>query len=172
MATLIESMMPHVLEPVKESTARQYRSAALRLQQALVEFRPDQVTHGVVIRLLDAYRDKPAVSNRLLTVLTLVFDRALDRELVAANPCHRIKRRKIAARERLITAGEYAAIYANATPRIQVLMALCALTGQRIGDVLALTRRQLQEDGVHFVQQKTGKRLVVAWTPELREAVA
>jgi integrase len=178
MATLIESMLPHVLRrkdgmgDVKPSTEKQYRMAASELQHVLAEFRPDQVTHGTVQLILDAYHSKPGKRNRLLTVLTQVFDAALDRELVTANPCHRIKRLKLKARERLITAGEYAAIYAQAPAWLQTMMALCALTGQRVGDVMALTRRQLQEDGIHFTQQKTAKRLVVAWTPELREVVA
>jgi integrase len=51
-------------------------------------------------------------------------------------------------------------------------MDLLFLTGQRIGDVLAIRRAALSEEGISFEQQKTGARLVVLWTPELRDTVA
>src|SRR3546814_15499605 len=50
-------------------------------------------------------------------------------------------------------------------------MDMCYLTGQRIGDVLKIERQHLLDDGIYIEQQKTGKRLVVAWTPELRAVV-
>jgi integrase len=74
--------------------------------------------------------------------------------------------------DRLITPAEYKAIHAKLSPRNQCVMDLCFLTGQRVGDILSLKRAQLQADGIHFVQQKTGAKLIVGWTPELREVVA
>jgi hypothetical protein len=59
----------------------------------------------------------------------------------------------------------------KAGDRLRVIMDLCYLTGQRIGDVLAIRRADLTDDGIAFKQEKTGKRLIVAWTPELRRAV-
>src|SRR3546814_15514426 len=50
-------------------------------------------------------------------------------------------------------------------------MDMCYLTGQRIGDVLKIERQHLLDDGIYIEQQKTGKRLVVAWTHELRPVV-
>jgi integrase len=37
--------------------------------------------------------------------------------------------------------------------------------------VLGIKRADLGEDGIYFKQQKTGARLIVAWSPELRQAV-
>ncbi len=45
------------------------------------------------------------------------------------------------------------------------------LTGQRVNDVLSLRLASIREDGIHFRQQKTDAKLVVAWTPELRDTV-
>src|SRR5690606_38296526 len=47
---------------------------------------------------------------------------------------------------------------------------LCYLTGQRVGDVLSIKRTDLGDDGIYFEQQKTGAKLVVRWTQELRAA--
>lgn len=48
---------------------------------------------------------------------------------------------------------------------------LCYLTGQRIGDVLTIKYADISDDGISFVQQKTGTRLTVAWSSDLRTAV-
>src|SRR5690606_39164377 len=53
----------------------------------------------------------------------------------------------------------------------QVVMDLCYLTGQRIGDVLKIEYGHLRAEGIFIEQQKTGKKLIVGWTPELRAVV-
>jgi integrase len=55
---------------------------------------------------------------------------------------------------------------------MQVVMDLCYLTGQRIGDVLKIQYADLTDDGIFIEQQKTGKRLVIGWTQELHDVIA
>lgn len=172
MPALIKQAMPAVLEGRAASTIVQYTRCATLLSTALLEFRPDQVTHGTIVKLLDGFADRRAIANRMLTVLRLVFRWALDRELVAADPTVSVKRFSQTPRDRLIEPGEYQAIYSECAPWLQVVMDLCYLTGQRIGDVLAIERAHLREDGIYFRQQKTDKQLVVAWTPQLRAVIA
>lgn len=74
-------------------------------------------------------------------------------------------------RTRLITEAEYRAIYSHAGPRLQVIMDLLYLTGQRIDDVLKIKISDLPGDGLSFVQKKTKAKLAVRWTPELRAVV-
>lgn len=171
LAALIEMALPHITAEVADSTAKQYRDCAHRLQKIFAEFLPDQVKHGDIVLMLDAYAKQPAVGNRLLTVLKLVFQWAMDRELIDVNPCLSIKRLKQKSRDRLISSAEYTAIYNQCAPWLQVVMELCYLTGQRIGDILSLERKDLTDDGIFFTQQKTGKRLVVRWSAELRATV-
>ena len=170
MPALIQKALPAILEGRAESTQAQYRDMAARLQHVFADFMPEQVRHGDVVQMMDAFT--PSVANRMLTVLSLIFQWAMDRELVYQNPCQSVKRKAQKSRERLITEGEFRAIYAQAGERLRVIMDLCSLTGQRIGDVLNMQREQLIEDGVWFTQEKTGKRLIVEWTPELRDAIA
>lgn len=172
MPALIEAALPGITAGKSASTQAQYLSAAKRLQEMLAEFRPEQVRHGDVVQLLDAYAHQPAVANRLLVVLRLVFRWALDRGRVEVDPCVSVKRLRQPKRGRLILPGEYEAIRAHAPVRLQIIMDLAYLTGQRIGDVLAIRRADLGDEGISFTQQKTGKRLVVKWSPELRDAVA
>ncbi|HXQ23925.1 MAG TPA: tyrosine-type recombinase/integrase, partial [Candidatus Acidoferrales bacterium] len=72
---------------------------------------------------------------------------------------------------RLISMDEYRAIYGHAGERLQVIMDLLIRTGQRVSDVLRIRRTDLTDEGIRFVQQKTGAKLVVPWTPELRAVV-
>jgi integrase len=91
--------------------------------------------------------------------------------LIESNPAIGIARHTEQQRKRLITPAELQAIRQQCGPRLRVIVDLLALTGQRIGDVLAIRRGDLTDAGIRFRQQKTDKPLVVAWSPALREAV-
>jgi len=171
MAQLIEEAMPHILKGKADNTIKQYKVAARRLQDILAEFAPTQVTPRHIAQIRRSMADTYSVANRTLTVLRLVFDYALEEQLIESNPCVGIKRLAQNTRTRRILPGEYQAIRAKAKPLLQVIMDLCYLTGQRIGDVLTIKRADLKDEGIYIEQQKTGARLMVAWTPELRATV-
>lgn len=171
MAKLIEDALPGIIKGKARQTQAQYKVAARRLQKILEDFAPQQVTPRDVAQIRRAFADTPAVANRTLVVLRQVFDYALEESIVDANPCVGIKMLPLPVRNRLILPAEYQAIREKAKPRLQLVMDLCYLTGQRIGDVLAIKRTDLREDGVYIEQEKTKARLVIAWTPELKAAV-
>lgn len=168
MPALIDEALPLLTKKVAPSTKKQYEYCAAMLKEDFADFYPGQVKHGDVVEMLDQYADRQALANRMLTVLKLVFQWALDRGRVEANPCVSVKRFVQTSRDRLITRDEYARVYEACPPWLQCVMDLCYLTGQRIGDILKIELVHLHDDGVYFEQQKTGKRLVVEWTPELR----
>jgi integrase len=59
---------------------------------------------------------------------------------------------------------------------VQSYIRVKLLTGMRRGDLLRLSMSDLQEDGIHLTPNKTkkstGKRVIIGWSDELREAVA
>jgi integrase len=171
MPALIDKALPHIVAGRAPATEVQYRYCARLVAEVFAEYRPEQVRHGDIVQMMDAYSHKVAIANRMLTVLKLVFQWAMDRELVQHNPCLSVKRLKQTPRERLIKGKEYQAIYAHAAPWLQIVMDLCYLTGQRIGDVLKIERQHLTDEGIFVQQQKTGKRLVVGWTPDLQAVI-
>jgi integrase len=114
----------------------------------------------------------PAVANRAVTVLTLILAEAVRDEMIASNPAIGVERMLIPARTRRVTVAEYERLYANADPLLRAVMHLCYATGQRLMDVARIRSEDIGEDGVYFKQQKTGSEVVIAWTPELRAAVA
>lgn len=174
MPALIAAAEETLLAGRSAATQKKYRLALARLSEVFRDFRPEQVRHADVADLMLHHRDSASVANHTLTVLRLVFRYALDHRIVEADPTASVQRAKQQPRTRLITPAEYAAISEQGSERLRVIMRLCYLTGQRIGDVLSISRADLGEDGVYFKPQKTeksGKHLIVGWTPELRAAV-
>jgi integrase len=169
MAQLIEDTLATLT--VKPATRAMYRSAADKLKQMLVEFEPEQVKPRDIAGIKRALRDTPNMANHVLTVLRHVFAYALETGLVETNPCVGIERYTERKRDRLLTWDEYQTIRAAAGPRLQAIMDLLVLTGQRPMDVVRLRRTDLVNEGIRFKQQKTGSQLIVRWTPELRRAV-
>jgi integrase len=171
MVSLIDAAMPVICSKVAASTRTQYGQAANRLRKVFAEFKPEDVKPKHVAQVKLALAKTPNMANRVITVLRLIFAYAVEQQLVEWNPCIGIKRLPQRVRTRLLTHDEIAAIKANAPPRLCCMIDLLYLTGQRIGDILALQRSALTDAGIVFSQQKTGARLIVEWTPELRAAV-
>lgn len=172
MHALIDRVLEHMTPKLAKSTRAQYRLAAKVLKRKLAEFEPGQVMPRHVAAVKLSMAAKPNMANRTLSLLRQVFAQAVEWQLVDSNPCIGIARLPEKKRKRLLSATEWAAIHSKADPRLRVIMQLQYLTGQRISDVLAIRRNQLTDDGIVFQQQKTGAKLLVRWSPELRATVA
>jgi integrase len=170
MAELIEQSIPVLVEGRAPATAKLYRLAAGKLALMLADFAPAQVERRHVVEIIEGMAATPVMAARCVSVLRLVMARAVDLQIIERNPCADLPKRPTSRRTRRVTLAEYAAIHAVASPRLRAAMSLCAITGQRIGDVLGLRRDALRPDGIRFRQAKTGAELIVAWTPELRAA--
>jgi integrase len=170
MPALIVKALPSILAGVKPNTAKQYEIAARKLAKILADYEPQEVTPADIKKMMQDMAGTPNMANRCLSLLRGVFEYALG-IYVTSNPCIGTKRHKELKRDRLISIDELAAIYQASRPRLQVIISLLLLTGQRVGDVLAIRRADLTPEGIQFRQQKTGSKVAVAWNTELREAV-
>lgn len=118
-----------------------------------------------VLRLRDAYADKPGIANQIVDAVSRVMSFAVDREYREDNPIVRVKRFK---------SVEYAAwppeavdyAVAKFPERLRRAVLLALYTGQREGDVVAMTWADYDGSGVAVVQQKTGEKL---WIPAHRD---
>lgn len=165
---LIDVALPHILRNAAANTSKGYRLSARKLKTVFAEFAPEDVKPKHVAAMKLKWAHTPNLTNRHLTVLRLVFQFAVENQLVDSNPVTGIKPYRTAKRGRLISLPEYTAIYRQAGPRLQVIMDLLIRTGQRINDVLKIRRADLTDDGIRFQAQKTGGKGTVPWTPELR----
>ena len=157
-------------ETVKPNTYKQYSIACEKLKPILGEFTPEQVEPHHVAAILDHHRKTPNMANRMLTFMRLAFANGLTWGMCRINPCYGVKRHDEHRRDRYLTDAEYLAIWKAASPQLRAIMDICYLTGQRIGDVLAIRLADIRPDGVTFQQQKTAKRLIVS-APSLGSAV-
>lgn len=171
MPRLIDEALKTIAPNLAVSTKAQYEHAAEILKRKLKQFDPQDVKAKHVAGIKQSLAKTPNMANRVISLLRQVFAYAVERQLVDSNPCIGVARLPEAKRQRLLSADEWQAIHDHAGPRLQVIMRLQYLTGQRIGDVLSIKRSQLTDEGIVFQQQKTGARLVVAWSPDLRAAV-
>lgn len=170
-SSLVDAAMVTIKPGVSKSTWGNYTVAAERLKEAFKHFQPHQITTADVWEFRDGWAETPNMTNRCLSLLTQIMNYAVRRRMIQSNPVFGVDKHEEKQRDRLLTKTEYAAIYAKSGPRLQCIMDMLYLTGQRVNDVLKIRRDALTEDGVYFKQQKTGKKLLVRWTPELRAAV-
>lgn len=171
MSGAIDRAITDVEGRCKPNTISQYKIAAEKLRKMFAEFAPADVKPIHVRQMLTHWKSTPNMANRCRSFLSLTMKLAVEAGECESNPVSEIDPLPEKERERYITDVEFAAIYEKAIPAVQIFMALAYLTGQRIGDVLAIKHSDLLDDGIAFRQQKTGARLIVKWTPALRDAV-
>lgn len=172
MPDLIERVYAHHCKTLAANTKIQYRQAADRLKVIFKNAHPAQVKSKHVAAVKLATADTPNMSNRITSFLRVVFSYAVEWQEVESNPCTGIRRHAEKTRTRLLSDAEWNAIHEAAGPRLRIIMELQYLTGQRIMDVLKIRRSQVTDDGIEFKQQKTGAKLLVKWSPQLRLTVA
>jgi len=175
MPELIEAVFQRVKPGLADETVKGYRRAANTLKRKLANFSPEQVKSRHVAAIRRSLEDTPNEANRTISFLRTVFKHAVEDELVDGNPCVGVDRLKEGKRKRYISDDEFRAIYAQAGPRLRVIMDLQYLTAQRINDVLTMRRSEISDAGILLRPQKTenssGVRMTLKWSPQLRDAV-
>jgi len=158
-------------DQLAENTLEQYAHAAVRLKKIFRNFAPQQVLPRHAAAIKHELAKTPNMANRIMSFGRQAFAYALEHQLVDINPFVGIRAYREKHRKRLVTQAEFDAIYAAIPPRGQVVMDLLYLTAQRIEDVLNIRTRDLVDEGVAFETDKSEKRIVVRWTPQLRAVV-
>ncbi|MDU9415523.1 tyrosine-type recombinase/integrase [Pseudomonas sp. zfem005] len=174
MPELIDRALAHhfKVKRLAANTVAQYEAAAERLKDIFAEFEPRQVMPKHIAAVKVDLAGTPNMCNRILSVARIVFSYALEWGEVDSNPCVGVRRHEEARRDRYITDAEFSAILAACSPYVRNILEMAYLTGQRISDVISIHLSDISEEGVAFVQQKTGAKLVVAMTHDLEEVIA
>lgn len=149
-----------------------YKSAAKAVAEAFVEFEPWEVTARDIQVFMHHNRAKPVKANTCRAVLINALSWGFHEGIVERNVAKDTEAFTRKARDRYLSDAEFLAIQAKAKPVLKSVMDILYLTGQRIGDVLAIRHSDLTDEGIAFRQQKTGHRMIVEWSDELRVAVA
>lgn len=147
-----------------------------RFKAALGHLEPHEVRpRDIYIVLNHRAKKSLTTANRELEVLKHLFKKAVQWGVLDNNPAREIEKLSLPKRTRYVTDDEFKQVHESATPVIQVAMDLALLTGLRRGDLLALTRDNLTDDGILITPGKTrnssGKTLLIEWSDELREVI-
>src|SRR5450759_1722461 len=95
----------------------------------------------------------PTVANRVLALLSVVFNRGIGWSITTTNPCYKIRRNKEVSRDRFIQQDElprfFTALNAEPNPTIRDYIWLSLLTGARQANVLSMQWSEISlADGV------------------------
>jgi integrase len=152
-------------------TLREYqRIADIRLQHHFGRMPIGAVTSAHVAQYLEKRRrdGHGHMGNRERAVLSSAFEFGLRQGFGTANPCRGVRRNTERPRRRYVSDSEFLEAFEAAPEPLQDALALALLTGLRQGDLRALRRESVAEDGLRVTESKTGKRKVVGWSDALR----
>ena len=167
------------IAPQKAPRTYQDNQAEIKnLQGVFGEMLPESIKPKHVYAYLDK-RGKTASTraNREIALLSHVFSMAIRWGIVETNPCRDIKKISTPKRNRYVTDAEFLAVKEAGNETIRHLMDFAYLTALRIGDILEIHLSDLQNDGILIEINKSrragmaAKRILIEWTPELRELV-
>jgi integrase len=121
---------------------------------------------------MDAKRPARVAANREKALFSTVFNHAREWGYTnAANPCVGVKGHREDGRDRYIDDPEYNAIYTHADEVLRDAMDLAYYTGQRVSDVLKMSRADVKDGAIWVAQNKTGARIRIVLEGELAEVV-
>ena len=154
------------------NTLRGYRHSADVIVDAFREFHPRQVEPHHIGQFLDAFAATPAMANRHRNVLILLFSQSIRAGHATFNPVKDIKPFPSKTRDRYITPEEFKAIRDHASSLLACMMDMAYMTGQRVSDVRLMKLADISDAGVYVKQGKTGNKLLLTMTQDLRETIA
>lgn len=152
-------------------TARDYVRHVAHLRRIFGHFIADDMKPRDFGEFINIQGKGKIQRNRQLAVLSAAFSQAVGRWYwMERNVLRDVKRNPSTPRNRYVTNEEYERCKSMAPLRVQLMMELALLTGQRQGDLLAMEWAHVKDMMILFTQSKTGKRLAVQITPAV-EAV-
>lgn len=192
MKTLVSEWLREVGAKHSKKTQANNAYQTRTIADAFAEFRARDVRTPDAVEFLRAFQDKPRTYNAYRAMLRELMRYAETKGMrdAGSNPVDAIKTMSVRARNRYITDSELRRIKvallrsggqrrASINPAGKVTCAIvdmAYLTGQRIGDVLALEWSDMGKDGILFrpakIEDSTGAQVLIEWTPVLRSLAA
>lgn len=158
-------------DPISPATAESYRHSAARLEPVFGHMLPEDLDADMVARYVieggtvQHNRDKALLSVAYTYARVICGYRGHD-------PTKGLQvRTQERPRDRYVTDAELAQVLAKSNPTLALIARFIELTGMRPGDALRVRPGDLQDDGIHYTTGKTGRRIVVGWSGELRGVV-
>lgn len=180
--TTLGSVMDRYLREVTPGkcadSVRKEPGQMAKLKAVFGHFRPGQLNHRSAYRYIDKRSLKaPVAAVREIELLRHVCTMAYKwSSKWPPNPLTGIELTQPKKRDRYVENDEYISVWESASPMIQCAMDLAMLTGLRRGDLLALTRANITDDGLLVTPSKTqgssGESLLFEMTSALKEVLS
>lgn len=153
------------------STRKQYESVATKVREFFKGAMLSAITPAHIAIWMDNHPSN-VQANTGKAIINNVFTAAVRHGLVNANPAKQISNNAVGKRDRLITDQEYAAIYEQAQPHVQIIMDIGYMTGSRIQDILDIKLQDISQDGIAIRQGKTKKKMQFSASVALDAAIS
>lgn len=128
-------------------TQKEYTLGLNRLKAVFENAHIESITRGDVAALRDELRDTPTQANRLLALLSVLWNWARERELTdAPNPCADITKYSLKRRTVRVTPEMFYAVLDEGDQVLKDWMRLDWMIADRVTDILRLRRDQIEED--------------------------
>ncbi len=124
-----------------------------------------------ILALRDKYAKTPGKANKIVTVLRILLTFSIDRDYRRDNPARDIKKLKMGAGHVFWPDEAIERFLQTAPPMMTLALKLGLYTGQRLGDVLAMSWHDYDGDWIQVVQSKTGTKLSIRVHRVLKEAL-
>lgn len=170
MNELFDKYTKECIPDLMPRSQRDYLGILVLLRSTFGHLTPQEVTPRMVYNFLDVPKGR-IHRNRMVTILSTVFKKAQGKWLLdedIRNPCTVVEKWPTKPRDRYVTTDEYDRFRAICCPQVQIAMDLALLTGQRQGDLVGLTWKQIKAIGlprdqwhIEIDQGKTGKKLAI-----------
>lgn len=176
MPAIIQAWRTAALPGYAVKTRMEYERMCAVLAKGFEAFDIADVRPTDVADFVDQWADRPRAGNAYRALLGTIMSYAVRRGHRDDNPVREISGHPITARSRYITDDELAAIKAHCSPMTAVLVDLALVTGQRIGDLLALKWADVKPAGIVFrpakVRGSSGAAVPIRMTPRLASVIA
>jgi integrase len=161
---------PH-FNSLAASTRREYVRYLQMISEGIGNEHPDALEPHDVARIRDNIGiEKPGKANAMVRVIGALFVWGRERGWCKMNPADGIKK---------LRGGEWQpwtpfalAAIDKLRPDIAFACRVALHTGQRMGDVIAMSRSAVQGAKIFVRQEKTGKELLIPLHPEIRHHIA
>lgn len=173
MARLIKSYrLTPKFQTLKLSTRKVYEIRLRYVEEKNADVSVTSFRRSDIIAARDANAATPAAANQLIAVLSALFEHAINLDWRRDNPARGVDLLRGGEGHQPWTEGEIVRFRAVASGPVRTAFELCLGTGQRIGDVLAMSWDDVEDDEIHVIQQKTGAELWVPFTESLMSYLA
>ena len=171
---LLERALGSLVHRVKPRTFQEFSRALHNLKGAFEGFTPQDVEPRHIGAYLEA-RTAKVSANREIAFFSTAWEIGRRAGWInLPNPCLGIKRNPEKSRKRVARPEEIAALLGRDEP-LTDMVELTLMTAARESDMLSLTWRSFETDGLRIKPQKTETsteaELLFRWTPELRSLV-